>query len=67
MQDFLIALFATFIFLIIAVGVFLGVLRALGIYAVVQEGTSRVYVLFGNVIGVITDPGLHDPVEARGR
>ncbi len=59
MQDFLIALFATFIFLIIAVGVFLGVLRALGIYAVVQEGTSRVYVLFGNVIGVITDPGLH--------
>jgi regulator of protease activity HflC (stomatin/prohibitin superfamily) len=40
-------------------GVFLGMLRALGIYTIVQESTCRVYVLFGNVIGVLTEPGLH--------
>ncbi|GAB4121770.1 MAG: SPFH domain-containing protein [Roseiflexaceae bacterium] len=59
MTDFLIAAVGTFVFCMVAMGVFLGFLRALGIYAIVQEGTSRVYVLFGNVIGVIDEPGLH--------
>jgi regulator of protease activity HflC (stomatin/prohibitin superfamily) len=59
MQDFFIAAVATFIFCVIAMGVFLGLLRAFGFYAIVQEGTSRVYVLFGNVIGVLDEPGLH--------
>jgi len=35
------------------------ILRMLGLYAVVKEGTCRVYVLFGKVLGVIDDPGLH--------
>ncbi len=31
----------------------------LGFYAIVREGTCRVYVLFGKVIGVLDEPGLH--------
>lgn len=37
----------------------LGVLWTFGFYAVVNEREARVYVLFGNVLGVIDDPGLH--------
>jgi len=33
-------------------------LRLLGLYAIVEEGTCRVYVLFGKVLGVMRDPGL---------
>jgi regulator of protease activity HflC (stomatin/prohibitin superfamily) len=40
-----------------------GLLRALakffGVFATVQEGTCRVYVLFGKVIGILDEPGLH--------
>jgi regulator of protease activity HflC (stomatin/prohibitin superfamily) len=34
-------------------------LRFFGIYAIVQERTCYVYVLFGKVIAVIDEPGLH--------
>lgn len=37
----------------------LGLLRILGVYTVVGESEARVYVLFGNVLGVIKEPGLH--------
>jgi len=30
-----------------------------GLYAIVEERTCHVYVLFGNVVGVIDEPGLH--------
>ena len=33
--------------------------RLFGLYAVVQERTCRVYVLFGKVLGVLDEPGLH--------
>jgi len=33
-------------------------MRVLGFYAIVEEGTSHVYVLFGKVIGVLTEPSL---------
>ena len=33
--------------------------RIFGIYATVQEGTCRVYILFGKVVGVLDEPGLH--------
>ncbi len=40
-----------------------GILRALarffGVFTTVQEGTCRVYVLFGKVIGILDEPGLH--------
>jgi regulator of protease activity HflC (stomatin/prohibitin superfamily) len=59
MTEFLVAALVTFVLCIVAMGAFLGILRLLGIYAIVEEGTSRVYVLFGNVIGVIDEPGLY--------
>ena len=34
-------------------------LRVFGIYAVVEEGTCHVYVLFGKVVSVIREPGLN--------
>ncbi|HOX45447.1 MAG TPA: SPFH domain-containing protein [Myxococcota bacterium] len=43
----------------LAVPIFLGFLRFLGFYAVVQERTCQVYVLFGKVVTVIEEPGLH--------
>ena len=36
-----------------------GLARFFGLFATVQEGTSRVYVLFGKVIDIISEPGLH--------
>src|ERR1035438_368258 len=51
--------------LVTFVGAFLGepillaLARIFGIYAVVQERTCRVYMLFGKVLGVLDEPGLH--------
>lgn len=39
--------------------VILGVARVFGLYAVVRERTCRVYMLFGRVVGVLDEPGLH--------
>lgn len=39
--------------------VLLGFARFWGVYTVVGEKEARVYVLFGNVLGVIDTPGLH--------
>jgi len=45
--------------MLFAVPVILGLSRFLGFYTIVQEGSSRVYVLFGKVLGVLNEPGLH--------
>jgi len=37
----------------------LGVARALGAYAIVEERRARVYILFGKVLGTLTEPGLY--------
>ncbi len=34
-------------------------LRLLGLYTIVDEGTCQVFVLFGRVVGILSDPGLH--------
>ena len=39
--------------------VLLGLARIFGLYAIVQERTCRVYVLFGKVVGILDEPGLH--------
>src|SRR5258706_642857 len=63
MDQPLIALLAgalmAFIGAFIAEPLLLAVCRIFGIYAVVQERTSRVYMLFGKVVGVLDEPGLH--------
>jgi regulator of protease activity HflC (stomatin/prohibitin superfamily) len=48
-------------FFAMALGVplMLGLCRLLGLYAIVEERTCRVYVFFGKVLGVLSEPGLH--------
>jgi regulator of protease activity HflC (stomatin/prohibitin superfamily) len=37
----------------------LGLCRVFGIYAVVEERTARVYMLFGKVVAILDEPGLY--------
>jgi regulator of protease activity HflC (stomatin/prohibitin superfamily) len=48
-------------FLVMAIGLplFFALLRFLGFFAVVEERTCRVYVLFGSVVAVLNEPGLN--------
>ena len=39
--------------------IFLFFVRQFGFYTIVNEGTCQVYILFGKVIGIISEPGLH--------
>ncbi len=58
-MHFLTAAVATFVLLFFLVPIFFGIVRVFGLYAVVEERTCRVYVLFGKVLGSISEPGLH--------
>jgi regulator of protease activity HflC (stomatin/prohibitin superfamily) len=49
----------TFFAFLIGEPIFRWFLRVLGVYAVVEEGTCHVYVLFGKVVSVIREPGLN--------
>jgi len=55
----LIAAFLTFVACFIVLPMVLALARAFGLYATVNEGECRVYVLFGKVIAVLDEPGLH--------
>lgn len=56
----------TFVGLMVGVPLFLGFLHVFGLYTIVEEGRCKVYVLFGNVVGVIKEPGLHFLLTALG-
>ena len=53
------AALVVFVGAFIAEPVLLGLARIFGLYAIVQERTCRVYMLFGKVLGVLDEPGLH--------
>ena len=55
----LIATILTFIGCFIVVPIMLGLLRMFGFYVVVPERRCYVYVLFGKVVAVLDEPGLH--------
>ena len=55
----LILLCAGFLSLYVLVPILRWLLYVLGIYVVVQEKEAVVFVIFGNIVGVITEPGLH--------
>ena len=55
----LVTAFTTFLFFLIGVPFALGLARMFGLYAVVEERRCRVYVLFGKVLKVISEPGLY--------
>lgn len=62
MSDVMITLavaIASFFVFLVAEPVFRWLLRVFGIYVIVEEGTCHVYVLFGKVVAVLTEPGLH--------
>jgi regulator of protease activity HflC (stomatin/prohibitin superfamily) len=59
MINFLIAAAATFFGMFILAPAFFGFCRVLGVYTIVQERQARVYVLFGKVVLVLDQPGLH--------
>src|SRR5499427_8756500 len=56
---FLIAAIATFVVCLIAEPIMQWLMRFFGVYAIVEEGTCHVYVLFGRVMGVLHEPGLY--------
>ena len=56
---FLVSAIATFVGLFILVPVLLAVLRLFGFYTVIQERQCKVYMLFGKVVLVLSEPGLH--------
>jgi regulator of protease activity HflC (stomatin/prohibitin superfamily) len=56
---FLVAIVATIVGLGVLVPLLFGLARALGLYAIVEERRCRVYVLFGKVLCVLDEPGLH--------
>ena len=56
---FIISGVITFITCTILVPVVLALARAFGIYTLVNESRSKVYMLFGKVVAVINEPGLH--------
>ena len=58
-MDFLIAFGATFFGLFVLFPILFGLARFFGLYAIVEEGTAHVYVLFGKVRAVLDAPGIY--------
>jgi regulator of protease activity HflC (stomatin/prohibitin superfamily) len=58
-MGFMIAFFATLAGCTILVPMFLAFTRLFGIYTIVNEGSCKVYMLFGKVVTVLNEPGLH--------
>lgn len=48
-----------FVFFFVFERIFIWFMEFLGFFAIVQEGTCHVYVLFGKVVGVLKEPGLN--------
>lgn len=55
---FIVVFIGTFLFLLILEPVIRGIIRLFGFYDVVEEGKAHVYVLFGKIVLVVTEPGL---------
>ena len=59
MTNFLITFVFSFIFCWVALPVALAILKTINFYTAVSEGRCKVYLLFGRVLGVVEEPGLH--------
>jgi regulator of protease activity HflC (stomatin/prohibitin superfamily) len=58
-MGFIVAFFATLAGCTVLVPMFLAFARFLGVYTIVNEGSCKVYMLFGKVVTVLNEPGLH--------
>ncbi|MDC0713855.1 SPFH domain-containing protein [Stigmatella sp. ncwal1] len=59
MSGFVVGAVLGFLAMLMGVPIALGVCRMFGLYATVEERTCRVYVLLGQVVAVLDEPGLH--------
>jgi regulator of protease activity HflC (stomatin/prohibitin superfamily) len=59
LSEFALTAVVTFFVFLIGEPIFKWFLRLIGFYAIVDEGTCHVYVLFGRIIGVLKEPGLY--------
>ncbi len=59
LMHFLLAGILTFVAMFIIVPAFFGFVRLFGFYTIVEERQCKVYMLFGKVVAVIDEPGLH--------
>jgi regulator of protease activity HflC (stomatin/prohibitin superfamily) len=55
----IVAAVITFFAMWIIMPLFMAFVRFFGLYTIVKEGTCQVFILFGKVIGIIREPGLH--------
>ena len=58
-SSFILSIGITFVVLLIGEPIVKWLMRLIGFYAIVEEGTCHVYVLFGRVISVLRTPGLY--------
>ena len=58
-MNFFTVAFITFFVMFFVEPIFLALVRTLGLYAVVEERTCHVYVLFGKVLKVLDQPGFY--------
>lgn len=58
-MSFIVSAIVGFIMCLIGVPIAMSLAKAFGLYDVIEERRARVYTLFGEVLGVISEPGLH--------
>ena len=66
MIDGLLAAVITFVSMFVAVPLLLGMVRLFGVYTIVQEKRCHVYVLFGQIVLTLDEPGLHFLLSTMG-
>lgn len=59
MSEFMRSAIFTFFGCFFLIPIVFGFMRIFGLYAIVQERTCRVYVLFGTVVGILDEPGFY--------
>jgi regulator of protease activity HflC (stomatin/prohibitin superfamily) len=59
LAEFVVAVAIVFFALLIGEPLIKGLMRMFGFYAIVEEGTCHIYVLFGHVIGILKEPGFY--------
>lgn len=66
MSDFFLASVVTFFASFIVIPLLVSFVKFILLYVIVEERQCRIYVLFGNVVAVIDEPGLHSLWEEIG-
>ena len=65
-MTFVITTLVVFVMSFVGVPILFAFMRLFGIYTTVKECHAKVYILFGDVLGVLHEPGLHLPLLRFG-